>query len=343
LRAVIGWDIGGAHLKAARFARGRVETTAQAATPLWLGLESLHSAFDDLNAQLGGADLHALTMTGELCDAFASRREGVAELAAIAVKHLAPAPLRFYAGAAGFVAPEDVEARAANIASANWRATAELVALRLTDALLIDVGSTTADLVPIAAGKVVSVGADDAGRLAAGELVYSGMTRSFVMAMAKRAPFRGGWTPLMNEYFASSADVYRILGALPDSADRMTTADGRDKTVAASSARLARMIGREAEEAGASEWRGLAQWFAEAQTRDICDAAFLRLSRGDVAADTPVVGAGVGEAIAAEVARRLGRPWRTFAALIGAPDEASHCAPAAAVAALAASMLDASA
>jgi uncharacterized hydantoinase/oxoprolinase family protein len=67
---VIGWDIGGAHLKAARAASGRVEATAQAATPLWLGLDSLHSAFDRLKQQLGDADAHALTMTGELCDAF---------------------------------------------------------------------------------------------------------------------------------------------------------------------------------------------------------------------------------------------------------------------------------
>jgi probable H4MPT-linked C1 transfer pathway protein len=335
---VIGWDIGGAHLKAARVANGRVETTAQAATPLWLGLETLHSAFDELKRQMGDADSHALTMTGELCDAFASRREGAAGLAAIAVRHLAPASARFYAGATGFVGPEDVEARAADIASANWRASAELVALRLPEALLIDVGSTTVDLIPVAAGKVASLGADDAHRLAAGELVYSGMTRSFVMAMAARAPFRGVWTPLMNEYFASSADVYRVLGALPDGADKMSTADGREKTIAASCARLARMVGREADEADLAEWRALARWFAEAQTRDICDAAWLRLSRGDVAADAPVVAAGIGETITAEVARRLGRPWRTFASLIGASADASHCAPAAAVAMLAAAL-----
>ena len=99
----------------------------------------------------------------------------------------------------------------------------------------------------------------------------------------------------MNEYFASSADVYRILGALPDGADKMSTADGREKTIAASCARLARMVGREADEADVSEWRALARWFAEAQTRDICDAAWLRLSRGDVAADAPIVAAGIGK------------------------------------------------
>ena len=233
-----------------------------------------------------------------------------------------------------------METHAAAIASANWRATAEVVGLRLRDALLVDIGSTTADLIPIVAGKVAAIGSDDAGRLAAGELVYAGMSRSFVMAMATRAPFRGVWTPLMNEYFASSADVYRILGALPDGADRMATADGREKTVPASRARLARMVGREADDAGPADWRALARWFAEAQTRDICDAAFLRLSRGDLPAEAPVVAAGIGQSIAAEVARRLGRPSQTFASLIGALAGASQCAPAAAVAILAAASLE---
>ena len=273
-------------------------------------------------------------MTGELCDAFASRREGVAGLAAIAAKHLAPASLLLYAGRAGFVELGEAAVHAADIASANWHASAALLALELPDALLIDIGSTTADLVPIVGGRVAALGYTDAERLAAGELVYTGMTRSFVMALAARAPFRGVWTPLMNEYFASAADVHRILGDLPEGADKMPTADGREKTVDASRARLARMIGREADEAAAPEWDGLAAWFAEAQIREIADAAFLRLSRHDVAAAAPVVAAGVGEGVAAEVARRLRRSCVGFSSLIAAPAEASHCAPAAAVALL---------
>ena len=154
------------------------------------------------------------------------------------------------------------------------------------------------------------------------------------MSLASQAPFRGAWTPLMNEYFASSADVHRILGDLPDGADKMSTADGREKTVEASRARLARMIGREADEGADSEWTGLAAWFAEAQIRQIADAALLRLSRNDVAVAAPVVAAGVGESLAAEVARRLRRPCLGFSSLIAAPAEASHCAPAVAVALL---------
>jgi probable H4MPT-linked C1 transfer pathway protein len=332
---VIGWDIGGAHLKAARVRDGRFEAAVQAATPLWLGLDTLDAAFEALQAQLGGADHHAITMTGELCDAFPSRREGVTGLAAIAANHLAPAALSLYAGRAGFVGLGEAASHAADIASANWHASAALLALELRDALFIDIGSTTADLIPIVAGRVAAVGYSDAERLAFGELVYTGMTRSFVMALASRAPFRGAWTPLMNEYFANSADVHRILGALPDGADKMPTADGREKTVEASRARLARMIGREAHEAAAPESDGLAAWFGEAQIREIADAACLRLSRNDVVVAAPVIAAGIGEGVATEVARRLRRRCVGFSSLIAAPAEASHCAPAVAVALLA--------
>jgi (4-(4-[2-(gamma-L-glutamylamino)ethyl]phenoxymethyl)furan-2-yl)methanamine synthase len=334
---VIGWDIGGAHLKAARVKKDRVEAVVQAATPLWLGLDSLEAAFGALCAQLGRADRHVITMTGELCDAFPSRREGVAGLAAIAANHLAPAAPSVYAGRAGFVKLSEAASHAGDIASANWHASAVLVALKLPDALFIDIGSTTADVIPIVASQVAAVGYSDAERLAVGELIYTGMTRSFVMSLATRAPFRGAWTPLMNEYFASSADVHRILGDLPDDADKMSTADGREKTVEASRARLARMIGREADEGSDLEWTGLATWFAEAQIREITDAVSLRLSRSDVAVAAPVVAAGVGEALAAEVARRLRRTCLGFSSLIAAPAEASHCAPAVAVALLSAS------
>ena len=333
---VIGWDIGGAHLKAARVEGSRVVATRQAATPLWLGLQSLEAAFDRLNVELGPADRHAITMTGELCDAFPSRREGVAGLAALAERRLAPSPVSLYAGRAGFVGPEETAECALDIASANWLASASVVARKLDNALLVDLGSTTTDIVPVVAGRVAAVGYSDSERLKSGELVYVGLTRSFIMAMAARAPFRGVWTPLMNEYFANSADVFRVLRALPADVDLMAAADGGEKTVEASRMRLARMIGLEADEAPAAQWEALAAWFAEALTRDITDAAFLRLSRCDLPKDAPVVAAGVGGDLVAETARRLRRGCIDFCAAIEAPREAGRCAPAVAVALLAA-------
>jgi len=188
---VIGWDIGGAHLKAARAEGSRVVATHQAATPLWHGLQSLEEAFDHLKSELGPADRHAITMTGELCDAFPSRREGVVGLAAIATRQLASSRVSLYAGRAGFVELEEAADRAADIASANWRASASILARQIQDALFVDLGSTTTDIVPVVAGRVAAVGYTDSERLKAGELVYVGLTRAFVMAIVNRAPFGG--------------------------------------------------------------------------------------------------------------------------------------------------------
>jgi probable H4MPT-linked C1 transfer pathway protein len=338
MSAVIGWDIGGAHLKAARAENGRIVDAVQVASPLRLGLERLAHAFGEAKAAIGSAPRNAVTMTGELADTFASRSEGVAALAALARAQLADGVV-LYAGRAGFIAPDQAVQHVADIASANWHASAALVAKQQRTALFVDMGSTTTDIVPVVDHKVTAHGYTDAERLAAGELVYAGMVRSFVMATAARAPFDGQWTTLINENFANMADVNRILGALPDGADQMPTADGREKTPAASRARLARMVGRDAADADDWQWRGLARWLAEAQLHAVADGAMLVLSRANLDPDAPVVGAGTGIAVIAELARRLGRAYVPFEGLLDAPPavrtRASHCAPAAALAVLA--------
>jgi probable H4MPT-linked C1 transfer pathway protein len=339
MRIVVGWDIGGVHLKAARAEGGRIVDAVQVASPLRLGTDGLAEAFAQAIARMGAADRHVVTMTGELADTFASRAHGVECLAALAARALAAAPVLVYAGPAGFIPAEHAGAHVREVASANWHASAALVGAARGAALFADMGSTTTDLVPVIGGAVAARGYTDAERLAAGELVYAGLVRSFLMAVSDRAPFAGRMAPLINENFATMADVHRVLGSLPDGVDQMPTADGRPKTPEASRARLARMVGRDVADAGEAEWTALARWFAEAQIRTICDAAMLVLSQDAMPADAPVIGAGIGETVLREVARRLGRDYAGFDSLISvvpaARAAAQHCAPAAALAILA--------
>jgi (4-(4-[2-(gamma-L-glutamylamino)ethyl]phenoxymethyl)furan-2-yl)methanamine synthase len=337
---VIGWDVGGAHLKAARAEHGRVVDAVQVPSPLRLGLARLKQSFAEAKAMIGSAPRHVVTMTGELADTFTSRAEGVESLSRAAADELAPGEVLLYAGRAGFIAPELAARHVEDVASANWHASAALVGRRLGTALFMDMGSTTTDIVPVMSGKVAAQGYTDAERLAAGELVYTGLVRSFLMATRERAPFAGAWTGLIAENFANMADVHRILGTLPDGADQMATADGREKSVAASRARLARMVGRDAADASDAEWTLLARSFAEAQVRAVTDGALVVLSQGTLPPDAPVVGAGIGDAVLREVARRLDRRHVPFESLLevapAARERASQCAPAAALAALAA-------
>lgn len=212
MQHIIGWDAGGAHLKAARAENGVITRAVQIACPLWLGVGELDRAFQEAEAVIGPAPLHAITMTGELCDAFATREEGVLGLAARMARLLSPRHTVYYAGNAGFVEESAVAGHAIAIASANWHASAALTGLKKREALFVDMGSTTTDIIPVAGGRPVNLGFTDAERLIRGELVYSGLARSFLMAGPKLVPFAGQWTPLMNEWFAAMADVHRILG-----------------------------------------------------------------------------------------------------------------------------------
>jgi probable H4MPT-linked C1 transfer pathway protein len=334
---VIGWDIGGVHLKAVRAEDGRITKAAQYASPLRSGTGLLREALVTARKDMGRGDRNVITMTGELADIFSSREDGVEQLSSIAERELGNVSI--YAGPTGFVAVGQAARHTMQIASANWHASAALVAKHRKTALFIDVGSTTTDVVPIADTKVVARGYTDAQRLAVGELVYTGLVRSFVMATAGGAPLNGLWTTLVNENFATMADVHRILGTLPPGVDLMSTADGREKSVLASRARLARMLGCDAANADIRTWDLLARWFAEAQIRAIADAVMLVISSCIATSAAPVIAAGIGVGVVAEVARRLELSWERFDELLDVAPEAReavcYCAPAAALTALA--------
>ncbi len=337
---VIGWDVGGAHLKAARLdATGAVERVLQVPCPLWLGIEHLDRALEQVLSAFDPASIHAVTMTGEMADLFPSRREGVVRLAAALGERLPGGTLRCYAGAEGFVDRAEVAGRALRVASANWLASATLVAALLPEALFVDVGSTTTDLVIGQEGSVRARGGNDAERLLEGELLYTGVVRTPVMALAREVPFGGDWVPVVAEQFATAADVHRLTGRLPETADQHPAADGGEKSVTGSARRLARMIGRDVESAPLPVWQQLAAWLAAAQARHI-EAGWDRLlSRTVVTADAPVVVAGVGRFVAADLARRCGRSVVEFGCLLpvaeGERERATDCAPAVAVAWLA--------
>lgn len=335
---LIGWDIGGAHVKAARIDGGRVSGVLQVACPLWQGLDKLDTAVAEALAALGAAPRHAVTMTGEMTDLFDARADGVAGIAQRMRTALA-GEITLYAGRAGWAEVDDARARADDIASANWLATAAWIATRLPQALLADVGSTTSDLIVIDGG-VATTSRSDADRLISGELVYAGVVRTPLMALAPAVDFKRQRHRLMAEYFATSADVWRLLGELPEHADQYPAADGGAKTAEASARRLARMIGRDLAEGSMEDWRALASAFADAQLGALIDACSALPGIAALAPEAPVVCAGAGRFVAARLARALGRPAVTLGELLAdlAPDcadEATTCAPAVAVGLLA--------
>jgi (4-(4-[2-(gamma-L-glutamylamino)ethyl]phenoxymethyl)furan-2-yl)methanamine synthase len=337
MKSVIGWDIGGAHLKAARTENGRVTEVRQLACPLWLGMDNLRRALAEALAGWPMTVEHAVTMTGELSDIFPDRNTGVVAILNELRRELS-GTITIYGIDGEFLSMERALAAAKRVASANWHATARWLAQRIGHGLLVDVGSTTTDVVPLKDGKVAACGVDDAERLISGELLYQGIVRTPIMAVVRDVVFGGERVRLMSELFATMGDIYRLTNELSALADLHATADGRGKTPADSRARLARMLGRDASSATNEAWGTLARHIANRQLHLLQDAAEQVLSAILLPADAPFIGAGTGRFMAEELARRLRHPYRDFAELVPADESiaalAADCAPAVAVALL---------
>ncbi len=300
-KSTVGWDIGGAHLKAVLLdAKGEVVHCLQLPCPLWKGLDYLQRAIlDALEALCIGPSkaCHAITMTGELVDLFENRHQGVCEIAKTA-SDLLGEQAQFYVASVGFVPLQDVAAHTENIASTNWHASASALAIHVPNALFVDIGSTTTDIVAIVSGKLATEGLSDAYRMAADSLVYTGVVRTPVMALAQKIMFDGVETNVAAEFFASMADVYRLTGELlTDDAD---TADGKGKTALESARRLARMIGYDIESEPFESWRALANNCKTLQMQQIKNAMLKQLKP-----NMTIIGAGAGSFLVKQMAADL--------------------------------------
>jgi probable H4MPT-linked C1 transfer pathway protein len=287
---IVGLDIGGANLKAAD-SNGTARSVPFA---LWKAPERLPHMLHDLLASMPATDVLAVTMTGELCDCFASKDEGV--LAILDAVKIAAQKTKVivWTNQGQFVYMDQARRQTHQVAAANWLALASCAA-KLTNGepgLLIDVGSTTTDIVPLLAGVPQPRGFTDPERLQSRELVYCGVRRTPLCALL-------GLTAAA-EFFATTLDVYLILDFIAEDAHDRDTADGRPATRAAAHSRLAHMLCGDAATISAAQTRSLAeqalrvQMDCLAQTVDHV-AENMALQRG------VVVLAGAGEFLARRV------------------------------------------
>ena len=306
-RCVVGWDIGGAHVKACLMQRGELLDVAQWACPLWLGIDRLEPVLHAARARWPAlaAARHAVTMTGEMVDLFANREDGVRRIAAALTHALADganaASVHFFAGDAGWCSAADVPARWEAIASANWLATARHAAQCFATGVLVDIGSTTTDLIAFRAGRVLTASRTDAQRLAAGELVYHGVVRTPLCALARRIAWRGTPHNVMNEFFATTADVYRLTGELDPAHDLQPSADNAAKDGAATRRRLARMIGLDARDAADDEWQVFARSWRDAQIAELGSQLRGVITTHELGREAVVVSAGCGDFLVHDV------------------------------------------
>lgn len=277
----MGVDVGGANLKFASLDGDAVCTRF----PMWRNPDRLGDALAKDLGQLHDAssniDALAVTMTGELADCFADRSVGVAHIVAQmswAAARLGIDELAFYGVDRQFRDSADATQHADLVAAANWHALASFVAEEVAGrAILVDIGSTTTDIIPIFQGRVDTSATTDYERLVDGSLVYVGCRRTPVCALVDHLNYRGRVSSVMNELFATIDDACLLLDTAeqdPECLDpeNCDTADGRPRTKEFAANRLARMIGLDRRTVTISEAKELASQVVAAANRRISEA-----------------------------------------------------------------------
>ncbi len=339
-----GWDVGGAHVKAARVVGGvgGLEDTQIAVRPfeIWRDPDELPSILAAVGEELGveGARAAAVTMTAELSDAFRTKREGVLFILDCMEQAFPRTPLHLLSVTGDFVPAATARRHPLDFAATNWVASALFVAERHPECILIDVGSTTTDIIPIRGGRIVAEGRTDPARLATGELIYTGALRTNPNTLTETVPVRGRMCRVAAEYFTVMADAYLLLGRLSPREYTCPTPDGRAASPEAAGERLARLVCADGEMLTAQELRTIALYVFERQLHQITVGLLQVLSRLEGANDLPLVVAGAGSFLAVDVGRRLGLGVIEPAEML--PGMGSTALPAAAAALLLARRLE---
>jgi len=330
--AVLGWDVGGVNLKAARVERdgGAEPLVIEQPFAIWREPERLPALLSEIASCLGRSSMMAVTMTAELADCLATKREG-GTFVLNAFRDVFPdVEPRIYGVDGRFHSLDAAREQPHLVAAANWMASATFLARTFSDALVVDVGSTTTDIIPIRGGRVAACGRTDPERLCCGELVYTGALRTPVCAIVSAVPLRGRRCRVASELFAIAADVHRWLGRIDDQAYTCDTPDGRGRSRPEAGARIARMVCADVETLTDRDIRTIAGYVTRAQVRQI--ARGIRQVMDRIGRDCPrlAVLAGQGAFLGMAAAEEAGLETRDLALDIGSA--VARSTPAAAVA-----------
>jgi|LakMenEpi03Aug12_release.lakeMendotaPanAssembly.Ray.scaffolds.fasta_scaffold00030_94 probable H4MPT-linked C1 transfer pathway protein len=348
---VWGLDIGGANIKMC-LTDGH---SMSQPFPMWLRYQQLAESIQNLIQQTGTGwiegDWAAVTMTGELADCFRSRSQGVRYILDQLSNVFPPQRCRVYAVGGSWLTFEQAANCPWDVAASNWHALAKWCLAQnpwgsLDWHAVIDIGSTTVDILPTAHGQLLTQAKTDRQRMQVGQLVYTGMQRTPVAAVVQSLLVAGCRCPVMAERFATMDDVNLALQAVSDKPDDFDSADGRPRTRQFAMERLARMVGEDLETLGPDEIELMASQIALAQTQQINAALLRNLVHAQLADD-----AQSGRSVARVLVSGHGRPLIERLKLLQSqhggqqvefvyldqflPPETVRCAPALAVAMLA--------
>ena len=306
----LGLDIGGANTKLAT-ADGSLACSFYA--PLWKDRSALRKVLAAFcqSSPVSASDSVGVVMTAQLCDCFRTKSEGILHICSTVKSFFENA--RFFSAEGNFASAREVSEQPMRFDATNWLASAKFIAKAFKNAIFVDVGSTTTDIIPIVNGKVKAA-KTDFERLKRKELIYEGVLRTNVSFLLREVSIEGEKIGVSSEIFAITADAYLALGLISAEEYTCDTPDFSGKTKDAALRRLSRVVCADLEELGVSAALSIAEQVKEAQVRHLKDALEEKSKKFRI---KRIVSAGIGEFIVREAAEMLALDFISIADIYG--------------------------
>ena len=236
-----GFDIGGANIK-----WGDLDGNAsEIPFAIWQAPERLPAVLNSIISSFPRDAKIGVTMTAELADCFETKREGVKFIVDSVAKSLAQFSPLFYQTTGRLCTGTEAIEGWGQTAAANWHATSSYLYSiddLHTSGFVLDIGSTTTDIIPVVDGVPVTSTQNDFDRLTNGQLVYAGVGRTPVFGILSELNLHGATVTIARENFATMADIFRWLNEIEEDLDSTATADGRPASRHHSRSRIARLV-----------------------------------------------------------------------------------------------------
>lgn len=309
---ILSFDIGGANTKAAVIENQKIICSSSYYFPFWKykdGFENFLLKILKENIAINEVGAAGVTMTAELSDAFHNKKEGVSFILNcvenVFKKIKNNIPIYVLSNDAKLITIDAAKKNPYSAASANWAATASYAAKKYKNGILVDIGSTTTDIIRVNDGKITNTGRTDIERLRSGELIYTGILRTNIAAIVNSVRIRNKKIPVSSEFFAATGDVYLILNKISEKGYTCETADGRDKNRNGCMARLVRVVCADTNELSGKEIVEMAEYIKEKQLVQIIKG-IKKVKKNNKIEN--LIAAGIGSFLVKEIGEQLRIP-----------------------------------
>ncbi len=302
---ILGLDVGGVNIKAGLIEGEEIILCKSYYFPLWKFYGDFSKFFSSLKREFELEDVKidktGVVMTGELADSFGTRREGVLFIAENLRSIFDEVYFMNYDGELKDL--KNLKENPLNFAGSNFPATVVLTSRIVNEGILLDMGSTTTDIIPFKEGRHLS-GRNDLERLMNEELIYTGLLRTNLCFLSSKVPIRGKMVRISPEYFAQTADIYRILDYINEGEYTVDTPDNKGRSKGDCLTRVARVLCSDREELNESEILSIAKFLKKKHVEIIRSSLLKVLERTNISRN--FVLAGIGSMLLEEVCKDIG-------------------------------------